>query len=211
MVLGGVTGVLRSKPPMLSALGGGIGFFGIGSTYWGEDVRSGLRSHHRVLTRTELGLRGLMLQNLTPVRPSPRDKALISGAAGGCTGGGLALLSRDPRGVVPATVVFALLGAGGQGIANLVGRGVPPEAAANANRASWWQRALRSRWSPVRVLSDDEYLASLQEKRLRLDVEVALLDDEIRALRPSAEKPTKKTEEVKASDEKPKKSRTLNW
>ncbi len=92
--------------------------------------------------------------------------------------------------VLPGMVVFALLGAGGQGIANLISRDSSPEPATDASQARWWQRALNSRWSPVRVLSDEEYLATLQEKRLRLDVEVALLNDEIRALRSSSEQPT---------------------
>ncbi len=43
-----------------------------------------------------------MLQNWMPAHPQPRDKTLVSGAAGGCTGGGLGyLMSEHLRQLTP--------------------------------------------------------------------------------------------------------------
>lgn len=38
-------------------------------------------------------------------------------------------------------------------------------------------------WTPFRVLSNDEYAEMLREKALKLDVEIAVLDDKIVALK----------------------------
>jgi hypothetical protein len=45
---------------------------------------------------------------------------------------------------------------------------------------------LDSRWSPVKVLSDDEYEGMLQEKLLRLKAEIALVDENIVELKKQA-------------------------
>ncbi len=41
----------------------------------------------------------------------------------------------------------------------------------------------RSKWAFVSRLSDDEYLAILEEKIMRLDAEVAVIDEELQSLR----------------------------
>jgi len=74
-------------------------------------------------------------------------------------------------------VVFSLLGAGGQAAVNAaVGTG------STARSTTGW---LDSRWSPVTRLSDREYSGILQDKIMRLDVEIALADEAISALRQS--------------------------
>jgi hypothetical protein len=40
-----------------------------------------------------------------------------------------------------------------------------------------------SRWSPVRALSDKEYEGMLREKLLRVNAEIALVDEKIEAIR----------------------------
>ena len=42
---------------------------------------------------------------------------------------------------------------------------------------------LRSKWSPLKKLTDREYLDMMDEKMLKLDVEIALIDDRIAELR----------------------------
>lgn len=42
---------------------------------------------------------------------------------------------------------------------------------------------LRSKWSPLKKLTDKEYIEMMEEKRLKLDVEIALIDDRIADLR----------------------------
>lgn len=52
----------------------------------------------------------------------------------------------------------------------------------------FWTRVARQRWSPVRVLSDEEYIEMLRERMLKVDVEIAILDDKIAELRVQQER-----------------------
>ena len=78
--------------------------------------------------------------------------------------------------------MFALFGAAGQVIYNVADnrRIVHSSPASKARGGSSW---LDSRWSPVKVLSDDEYEMMLQEKLLRVKAEIALVDENITALK----------------------------
>lgn len=75
--------------------------------------------------------------------------------------------------MIPGTVMFALFGAVGQGVYNLADA---RKTGADGGKQSSW---LDSRWSPVKVLTDDEYEDILQEKLLRINAEIAVLDDSI--------------------------------
>jgi hypothetical protein len=78
--------------------------------------------------------------------------------------------------------MFALFGAAGQVVytrAMTRSTDSPPIAASNSEAFSW----MNSKWSPVKVLSDTEYKKMLQEKLLRVNVEIALVDDSIKDLR----------------------------
>jgi hypothetical protein len=82
------------------------------------------------------------------------------------------------RNVVAGAIVFAMLGGAGQTIYNLAD--ARHSAYSNSRpkletRPGW----LDSKWSPVKVLSDDEYEGMLQEKLLRLNAEIALIDENI--------------------------------
>lgn len=46
-------------------------------------------------------------------------------------------------------------------------------------KASW----MNAKWSPVKVLSDDEYEHLLREKLLRVDADIAILDESIEAVK----------------------------
>lgn len=48
-------------------------------------------------------------------------------------------------------------------------------------------RIAGSKWSPVSVLSDDDYAAKLREKLLKVDVEIGMVDDRIAALQQKAD------------------------
>ena len=48
------------------------------------------------------------------------------------------------------------------------------------------ERLANSRWSPVKILSDEEYENMLQEKLLRVEAEIAVLDEHIENLRREA-------------------------
>jgi hypothetical protein len=77
--------------------------------------------------------------------------------------------------------IFGILGMLGQGAYNSfqggkeeVKRSVP-----------YGQRLLESRWFPLKPLSDEDYVGMLNEKTLRIDAEISIIDEKIAALRQS--------------------------
>lgn len=53
------------------------------------------------------------------------------------------------------------------------------EKAKEAEDGSW----LGSKWSPLKKLTDEEYISMMDEKILRVDADIALIDDKIAQLR----------------------------
>ena len=86
--------------------------------------------------------------------------------------------------MVPGAIMFSIFGAGTQGLISYLSRGPSPE---SVNKAPLLQRIARSKWSPMKILSDEEYLAMLEQKLSRVDAEVAVMDEKIRALRQESE------------------------
>ncbi|CAK7273622.1 hypothetical protein SEPCBS119000_005754 [Sporothrix epigloea] len=108
------------------------------------------------------------------ISPSDKVKAsTIAGASAGVVGGML----RGPRNILPAIAVFSLFGAGGQAIINALPTG--DDAAAQAKPNSSW---LHSKWSPLTPMTDAQYAAYIDDKILKLDVEIAMLDEKLAAL-----------------------------
>jgi len=128
---------------------------------------------------------------------TPREKISACAIAGGVSGaaGGLLRNSICPvlrlilthfaggRGnIVPGVIMFALFGAAGQTLYNMADarnsqlKDVVPD---DRTKNSW----LNSKWSPMKVLSDKEYEDMLREKLLRVNAEIALVDESIAALR----------------------------
>lgn len=52
------------------------------------------------------------------------------------------------------------------------------------------QRIAKSRWVPVQALADEEYRDMLQEKLLRVETEIALIDDRIGEIQSMQNSPT---------------------
>lgn len=77
--------------------------------------------------------------------------------------------------------MFALLGATGQVIYNRADarQSALVEEPKKSMKDSW----LNSKWSPMKVLSDSEYEDMLREKLLRVNAEIALIDENIERLR----------------------------
>ena len=46
-----------------------------------------------------------------------------------------------------------------------------------------WQRLISSKWSPVKVLSDEEYSRILSEKLIVVEAEIATIDEELKQLK----------------------------
>ncbi|KAI1029901.1 hypothetical protein LB503_008194 [Fusarium chuoi] len=106
----------------------------------------------------------------------------IAGTAAGSVGG----LIRGPKNILPAMFVFTIVGAGGQMIANRTATRKPK---VHDEKESFW-----SRWSPLKKLTDQEYRDMMSEKMLRIDADIALIDDRIAELKKQAE-----DEELKGS------------
>lgn len=84
------------------------------------------------------------------------------------------LLLRGPRSILPGAIVFSLLGAGGQFASN---RWSGPEN--SPKKSSGW---FTSKWSPMTKLSDEDYKTMLEEKILRVEADLAILDENRAAL-----------------------------
>ncbi|PHH63487.1 hypothetical protein CDD81_5768 [Ophiocordyceps australis] len=103
---------------------------------------------------------------------TPGTKTMASAVAGSVAGAVNGLL-RGPRVILPSMVFGGGLGTIGQGIANwMANRPVKEKSDKN------WLR-----WLHLKKLSDADYLEVLNERLLKVEVEIALLDDKIAALR----------------------------
>lgn len=80
--------------------------------------------------------------------------------------------------------MYGILGMLGQGVYNTFqGGGDEVEA-----RVPYSQRLLDSRWVPLKRLSDEDYVEMLNEKTIKIDAEIAIIDDKIAALQKSRTK-----------------------
>ncbi|KAG9515401.1 hypothetical protein KCV07_g7476, partial [Aureobasidium melanogenum] len=161
-VTGSVAGVIRNSPPLLFALGSGIQWFGLGTTYWGT------RSFIFQAWDTGKGL-------------TKSDKVSASTIAGGVAGSGVGLLTRGPRNVIPGAIMFSLFGFLGQTVSNSYDKTEIP--ASDEPQLNFWQRFASLKWMPVTVLKDGEYEDMLRERQLKLEAEIALVDERIAALK----------------------------
>lgn len=156
-VLAGVgASIFKETNPIVWGAVSGFQWFTLGTSFW----------FTRSVTIRAWGGEG----NVTL---SDKTKAsAIAGTVAGAMGG----LVRGPKNIVPAMLCWTAFGAGGQIIANRIATREPKVKDENE---SW----ARSRWSPLKKLTDEEYLEMLSEKMLRIDVDIALIDDRIAELR----------------------------
>ncbi|KAI0180240.1 hypothetical protein GGR52DRAFT_234039 [Hypoxylon sp. FL1284] len=167
MLVGAGAGILRSAPPTLFALFAGLQWFGLGSTY--------------------IASRGLLWhawggrENM-----SSSDLVKASGAAGGVSGmvGGM---FRGPSNIIPGILFFGTLATSSTYLSERLKRG-SNESEPKAKAKTGW---LDSKWSPMKRLSDEEYEEKLEEKILRINAEIAIIDENIAALRASGSKSSK--------------------
>ncbi|OBT46673.1 hypothetical protein VE00_02568 [Pseudogymnoascus sp. WSF 3629] len=162
LLFGAVGGVLRSTTPTLFALASGLQWFTLGSTFWA--------------TRT------LLLHELRAETGESARKISASAIAGGVSGG-IGGLLRSRKNVLPGSLIFATFGALGQAAYNYAdAREGRKDGDAKEGKGGW----LNSKWSPVKALSDDEYGRILEERLLKLDAEIALVDESIEAVKKMA-------------------------
>jgi hypothetical protein len=90
----------------------------------------------------------------------------------------LIAVTGGPKNVIPGAIMFSLFGAAGQALYNSAEERASVSAEKDP-KLSW----LNSKWSPVKVLSEREYEEMLREKLLKVNAEIALVDESIAALR----------------------------
>lgn len=94
--------------------------------------------------------------------------------------------------MVPGIIMFGIFGFAGQKLYNLADAKRIEEEEAKMSpgykKDNFWKRVANSKWSPMKVLSDEEYEAMLQEKLLSVEAEIAIMDDNIKKLREAAGK-----------------------
>ncbi|KAI4265173.1 MAG: hypothetical protein L6R38_009606 [Xanthoria sp. 2 TBL-2021] len=195
LVIGGVAGIVRSSTPGLFAIASGLQCAALGTTYYAT--------------------RGAILQawQVTASSP-PQDRIYPSTIAGGITGGTVGGLTRGRANIVPGMIMFSLFGFAGQYVYNALdarhhnSHGAIPTATTQTKPTSksdhgsigaqdakpeepLWKRVLNSKWSPMKVLSDEQYEKMLREKLLRVEAELAIVDEDIEKVKQREEKARK--------------------
>ncbi|KAF6832212.1 hypothetical protein CPLU01_06311 [Colletotrichum plurivorum] len=155
---GVAAGIVRDSTPALFGLASGIQWFALGSSYW----------FSRTVVMSAWGGES-QLTNGSKVHASA-----LAGGTAGMVGG----LIRGPKNIVPGVIVFSMVGAVGQAVVNAT-QGSPTDVKQEK------KSIFESSWSPLKKLTDDEYRDMIDEKMLKIDVEIALVDDKIAELRAS--------------------------
>ncbi|TGJ84420.1 hypothetical protein E0Z10_g4360 [Xylaria hypoxylon] len=164
LLFGAGTGIVRSAPPTIFALFAGFQWFTLGSSY--------------------MASRGLLCHALGGEENlSSPGLVKVSGMAGGVAGmvGGMI---RGPKNILPGMLFFGTLGAGSSYLSQLT------QGTESGPKTSW----LDSKWSPMQPLSDQDYIDKVEEKILRLDAEIAIIDENIASLKASSQSPDPSTE-----------------
>lgn len=156
-LVGGISGILKGTTPFLFATASGIQTSVLGTAFWA--------------TRTSV------LQAWNTGNETPADRVKASALAGGLSGGIIALITRGRRNVLPATIMWSIFGGLGQiGVNRLTS---PREQHAE----NFWVRMAKKEWSPITVMTDEEYLKVLEERMLKIDAEISIFDDRIADLK----------------------------
>ncbi|KAK4692589.1 hypothetical protein P7C71_g4650, partial [Lecanoromycetidae sp. Uapishka_2] len=172
LLTGGVQALLRSSPtPTLFAIASSFQWFALGSTFWAT--------------------RSTILYTYYP-NPTPSDRLSASSYAGGITGGVVGGLLRGRRNVIPGTIMFTMFGFLGQMVYNRLDARHSDNVAVEVEAVNegkvkkekgFWTRVAEMKWSPMKALTDEEYENILREKLLRVDAEIALVDEQVEKLR----------------------------
>lgn len=169
LLFGGIVGTLRSAHPVLWATVTSIQWSLLGGTYW--------------------GFRSAILQTRTEPEITEQTKSYISAASGGLSAALVGGITRGRANIIPGTFVGSLVGFLGQKGYSIMDRRhtesliAPAAAARDEDQGPFWKRAMQSKWSPVKHLSHEEYKKVLEDKLLRVDAEIAVINDDIAALK----------------------------
>jgi hypothetical protein len=139
--------------------------------------------------------RGAPIYPRDDLNPDLADKVRASTMAGAFTGFSLGILLRGPKNVIPGTIMFTLFGWSGQKGYNYLDKRNSVEIQERADlratgddtpKDNLLQRFAKSKWSPMSVLTDEQYEEMLQEKLLKVEAEIAIIDDRIESVKKMA-------------------------
>jgi hypothetical protein len=139
--------------------------------------------------------RGAPIHPRDDLNPDLSDKVRASTIAGAFTGFSLGLLLRGPKNVIPGTIMFTLFGWSGQKGYNYLDKRNSTEIRERADlratgddkpKDNLIQRLAKSKWSPMSVLTDEQYEEMLQEKLLKVEAEIAIIDERIEGVKKMA-------------------------
>ncbi|KAF2997038.1 hypothetical protein E8E13_000478 [Curvularia kusanoi] len=205
--IGAFSGTLRTQTPILFAIASGIQCFALGSTFW--TARTVLLNQDG-LSNWWKTTRGLPLEARNDLKPTRSDRVRASTIAGAFTGLSLGLLFRGPRNAIPGTFMFSLFGFAGQHGYNYLDKKNTEEveedarlAAKGEKRKNFMERIAEMKWSPMEVLTDERYEEMLQERLLKIEVEIALVDDRIEGFRQKAREAAAKQAQEQAKEQAP--------
>ncbi|KAL9060731.1 MAG: hypothetical protein Q9162_000435 [Coniocarpon cinnabarinum] len=133
-----------------------------------------------------LGSLELMSQlGKTPIpNPSPRDKYSASTIGGVSAGALTAAVFRGRSNVIPGMIVWGWLGLLGQFAVGVLSPRLQDKSE-RESRPSLLDRFASMKWSPMSKLSDEEYQQMLKERLLRIEAEMALVDEDLARLKAS--------------------------
>ncbi|KAF4307791.1 hypothetical protein GTA08_BOTSDO04380 [Botryosphaeria dothidea] len=192
LLLGGAQGIAFSGSPALFAAFAGAQWFTAGSVYWA--TRSAILNRRGLQAWLDVK-RGIRPNGGNVDTFSQKERVKASTIAGGFSGGIVAAVTRSRSHIIPGAVMFSIFGFAGQHLYDFLDsrHAARFEEAAAADKAadskSWLRKLADSRFSPVKVLSEDEYEQMLKEKLLKVDVEIALVDESIDKLRQQSQTP----------------------
>jgi len=180
-MFGGVTAVLRSSPtPRLWTLAAGVQWALLGGTFWGiretlleSQIREKTTSGMTVLISTVSGCTAFILVGAITRKSCTWTIMLSSHRLGG------------RNNIVPGAIVGSISGGAGQWSYNMYQQRKQQIAAQPRAKPenSLFYRLLSSPYSPIRRLSDQDWEEIIGDKMLKVDVEIALIDDQIAALK----------------------------
>ncbi|KAF2681524.1 hypothetical protein K458DRAFT_371967 [Lentithecium fluviatile CBS 122367] len=203
LIIGAYSGTLRTSTPVLFSLVSGGQCFAIGSTFW--TIRSTILSRVQLQNWWNTTRDSPRFLQIEP--PSPRERIQASTLAGALTGFSLGFLFRGSKNVIPGTIMFSLFGWGGQKAYNFLDErnseavrkeSLESEPVVKEERPTIMDRMAKSKWIPLKSLTDEEYEQIMGERLLRVEADIALIEDKIQELR-------KQQKEMDAQQEKDKK------
>ncbi|KAL6712717.1 hypothetical protein ACLMJK_009739 [Lecanora helva] len=204
LLTGGVSSILvSSKTPALFALTSSLQWFLLGSTFWST------RSALLYAWSPQFDASSIPSKPLDDAYLTPKDRVSASTLAGCITGGTVGGLVRGRRNILPAALVWTVFGYAGQRIYNKLDERHSEQVAVAAEEATnpakkeergFWDNIAEMKWSPMKKLSDEEYMGSLREKVLSLDAQIALVDEEMENVKQEERCERKENESMQSED-----------